>query len=221
MNQPVLHRDDPDQEPLVGNIKVTRQDWLNAAMDVLISDGVDQVKILALASRMGVSRSSFYWYFKDRQGLLDALLEEWQGTNTAALVHAAAAPADTVTQAVGNVFLGFLDANAFNTALDFAVRDWSRRSDEVKRVLDQSDARRIEALTAMFARFGYDPLDAQTRAKVLYYMQIGYNDADLREPLEERLRQMASYLAAFTGRVAGDDEVSHLHDAVRKLTLNA
>ena len=88
-------------------------------------------------------------------------------------------------------------------------------------MLDQSDARRIEALTAMFARFGYDPLDAQTRAKVLYYMQIGYNDADLREPLEERLRQMASYLAAFTGRVAGDDEVSHLHDAVRKLTLNA
>ena len=221
MNQPVLHRDDPDQEPLVGNIKVTRQDWLNAAMDVLISDGVDQVKILALASRMGVSRSSFYWYFKDRQGLLDALLEEWQGTNTAALVRAAAAPADTITQAVGNVFLGFLDANAFNTALDFAVRDWARRSGEVKCVLDHSDARRLQALASMFARFGYDPTDAQTRARVLYYMQIGYNDADLREPLEDRLRQMAPYLHAFTGQTPSEQEIAALHRAVRALTVNS
>ena len=36
MAAPVLHRDDPDAAPLVGNIKVTRQDWLNVALDVLI-----------------------------------------------------------------------------------------------------------------------------------------------------------------------------------------
>ena len=65
--KPVLHRDDPSAEPLVGNVKVTREDWLNVAMDVLITDGVEQVKVLALAERMQVSRSSFYWYFKSRQ----------------------------------------------------------------------------------------------------------------------------------------------------------
>ena len=80
--KPILHRDDPDAEPLVGNIKVTRTDWLRVAMDVLVSDGVEQVKVLSLADRMAVSRSSFYWYFKSRQDLLDALLAEWQSTNT-------------------------------------------------------------------------------------------------------------------------------------------
>ena len=220
MNQPVLHRDDPDQEPLVGNIKVTRQDWLNAAMDVLISDGVDRVKVMPLADRLNVSRSSFYWYFKDRQGLLDALLDEWQSTNTAALVRAAGKDASTITQAVGNVFIGFLDARAFNTALDFAVRDWARRASAVKQVLDASDARRIEALAAMFVRFGYEPLESQTRARVLYYMQIGYNDADLREPLEDRLRQMAPYLQAFTGQIAPDEEIANLHAVIRQLTVN-
>ena len=73
-DRPLLHRDDPDKEPLVGNIKVTRQDWLNVAMDVLVSDGVEQVKVLTLGERLGVSRSSFYWYFKSRQELLTALL---------------------------------------------------------------------------------------------------------------------------------------------------
>ena len=35
------------------------------AMEVLVSDGVERVKVLKLADRMGVSRSSFYWYFKN------------------------------------------------------------------------------------------------------------------------------------------------------------
>ena len=84
--KPILHRDNPDAEPLIGNIKVTRTDWLNVAMDVLVTDGVEQVKVLALAERMGVSRSSFYWYFKSRQELLDALLTSWDQTNTAVLI---------------------------------------------------------------------------------------------------------------------------------------
>ena len=91
--KPILHRDDPLAEPLVGNIKVTRDDWLNVAMDVLVSDGVEQVKVMNLAERMAVSRSSFYWYFKSRQELLDALLAKWQATNTAGLIAQSELPA--------------------------------------------------------------------------------------------------------------------------------
>ena len=86
LRNPVLHRDDPAREKLAGNIKVTREDWIATAMGVLIHDGVDQVKILNLAQKMGVSRSSFYWYFGSRQDLLEALLAAWQAKNTAAMV---------------------------------------------------------------------------------------------------------------------------------------
>lgn len=71
---PLLNREDPEREPLTGNIKVTRDDWLNSARDVLVHDGVGELKILSLSNRLGVSRSSFYWYFKDRDDLLAALL---------------------------------------------------------------------------------------------------------------------------------------------------
>ncbi len=194
-----LHRDDPTKAPLVGNIKVTRQDWLNAAMDVLISDGVERVKILTLADRLKVSRSSFYWYFRDRADLLGALLDHWDRTNTAALVAQANAPADTITAAVCNVFRCVVNPALFNISLDFAVRDWARRSGEVRKVLLRSDERRILALQAMFQRFDYSETDALIRARVLYYMQNGYNDADLKEPIEERMRVLPHYLYAFTG----------------------
>lgn len=208
MNRPVLHRDDPTSEPLIGNVKVTRQDWLNAALDVLVTDGASQVKILTLADRMGVSRSSFYWYFKSRADLLDALLDHWQSRNTGALIRQAALPAATITQAVCHIFHCVVDSALFDVRLDFAVRDWSRRSEKVRNVLDRSDRRRVDALAAMFARFDYP--DAMVRARVLYYMQTGYNDATLIETIEDRIAQVPAYLYIFTGQHPLPGEVESL-----------
>ncbi|MGV6804874.1 MAG: TetR/AcrR family transcriptional regulator [Ruegeria sp.] len=215
-NKPILHRDDPKAEPLVGNVKVTRDDWLNVAMDVLISDGVEQVKVLNLADRMAVSRSSFYWYFKSRQELLDALLDRWQATNTAALIAQAEALAETITAAVCNVHRCVVNTALFDTALDFAVRDWARRSGKVRRMLDQSDARRLAALRAMFARHGYEAVEAETRARVLYYMQIGYDLAQLNEPLATRLSLVPHYLYVFTGVEPRPEEIEEFSAYARR-----
>ncbi len=198
-----IERDTP-----AGNVKVTRDDWLRVAKAILISDGVDSVKVLVIGERLKVSRSSFYWYFDSRQDLLDALLEAWQSGNTAALVRQAEAEAATITAAVCNVFRCVVNPGLFDNKLDFAVRDWARKSASVRRILDQSDGRRLRALTDMFARYGYDELDAVTRARVLYFMQIGYNDAELHEPMEERLKLLPNYLSTFTGRKPRPQEVA-------------
>ncbi len=214
--KPLLHRDDPSAEPLVGNVKVTREDWLNVAMDVLITDGVEQVKVLALAERMNVSRSSFYWYFKSRQDLLDALLHTWEHTNTAAMVERAEAPAKAITGAVLNVFHCIANPALFNIALDFAVRDWARRSGKVRSLLDRSDARRVEAFTQMFLRYDYPDLEAMTRAKVLYYMQLGYDMAEPNESHAHRLKMTPHYLKVFTGKDPSDEELEEFEDFSKK-----
>jgi len=205
--RPLLHRDDPRARPLVGNVKVTRDDWLGRALDVLIRDGVEQVKVSVLAAGMGVSRSSFYWYFGSRQEMLEALLTHWQDNNTGAMVTQAEAPAPTITGAVCNVFRCTANPDLFDIALDFAVRDWARRDDRVRRLLEQSDTRRVGALRAMFVRFGYGGVEALTRARVLYYMQLGYDMAPLDEPVEKRLAMVPHYLRVFTGVEPQRDEI--------------
>jgi len=216
MTGPVLHRDDPSAQPLGGNVKVTREDWLNMAMDVLVGDGVDQVKVLNLAQRMDVSRSSFYWYFKSRQQLLDALLEKWRAKNTGAMVAQTELAATTITEAVCNVQRCVVNHGLFDTALDFAVRDWARRSAKVRRLLERSDAERLAALHAMFARFGYAESEAETRARVLYYMQLGYDFAQLGEAPETRLAMVPHYLYVFTGQHPRSSEIEAFNAYARQ-----
>jgi AcrR family transcriptional regulator len=182
-----------------GAVKATRDDWLDLALTALAVEGVDHVTVLALSERLDVSRSSFYWYFKNRDELLDALLDRWEALNTRSIVAQAEAPAASVNQAVCNVFRCWVDPLIFSPRLDFAIREWARRSPSVRKAVDRSDRLRTEALKALFVRFGYEDEDAFVRARVLYSMQIGYYALDLDEPMEARLKLTPYYLKAFTG----------------------
>ena len=199
---PLLHRDDPDKEPLVGHVKVTREDWLNAARDVLVTEGAASVKILPLSNRLGVSRSSFYWYFENRKDLLAALLDEWESRNTARIKAQCDAPAANITQALCNFFRCFVDAAQFDTVFDFAIREWSRRDDAVRKLVDKADQTRLQAVTQMYARHAYKPQDADARARILYYMQLGYHALEVKEDMQTRMSRVAAYIEGFTGQPA-------------------
>ena len=207
---PVLHRDDPDKEPLVGHIKVTREDWLNVARDVLVSDGVAEVKVLALGQRLEVSRSSFYWYFKSRKHLLEALLDDWEARNTKTIVAQCRRPAGSICSAVGNFFRCFLNPDLFDRGLDFAVREWSRRVGTVRQRIDQADRDRLTAVTAMFERHGFTAYDADVRARILYFMQLGYHALEVREPMEARTDRLEGYLRGFTGQDPTAEELEEM-----------
>lgn len=205
-----------DDTPLPGNVKVTREDWLKVAMDLLVSDGVSEVKVLTIGNRLEVSRSSFYWYFKSRKDLLSQLLAEWERTNTGILVRSAEMPANTITEAVCNFFRCVVDPEGFNHQLDFAVREWARRDGAVRRVIDRSDTARTMALARMFERHGYPADEADIRARVLYYQQIGYYALELNETIEERLGRVEGYVYAFTGVRASAEEIDAFVDFARK-----
>ncbi len=198
----ILERDDPDAAPLVGHVKVTRKDWLNVARDVLIEDGVEQVKVLPISTRLGVSRSSFYWYFKNREHLLSELLAQWELRNTNCIVAQSREPARTINEGACNFFRCFIDPALFDRGLDFAVREWARRDGSVRQRIEVADATRLEAITEMFLRHDFEPYEADCRARILYFMQLGYHALDVRESMQTRTGRVAGYLKGFTGQEA-------------------
>jgi len=187
--------------------RLSREDWLNAAVRAIVSGGVDQVKVQVMARNLGVSRSSFYWFFRSRQDLLDQLLAHWRATNTAAIVERAERSAATPCRSVLHVFECWVREEYFNPRLDIAVRDWARKSDRARQAVDEADEERVRALTRMFERHGYAAPEAFIRARVLYYMQIGYYSLSVEEPVETRMGYVASYLRVFTGLEPTEKEI--------------
>lgn len=198
----------PATEMPASGPRVTREDWLNVARDLLVSEGVAEVKVLTIGHRLQVARSSFYWYFRSRKDLLDALLADWEATNTAFLVRACEAPATSITGAVLNFFRCFVDRGLFDQRLDFAVREWARRDGSVRRVIDRADDTRLAALAAMFRRHGYPDAEADARARILYFMQLGYHALDQNEPMRIRMSRLEGYLLGFTGRTPDPEEMA-------------
>jgi AcrR family transcriptional regulator len=179
-------------------LRATKDDWLNAALATLIREGIDAVLVLPLAKKLKVSRSSFYWYFKNRKDLLDHLLQHWMSTNTAAIVEHANRPSETAVKGVLNIFECWVSESTYSPRLDIAVRNWARQSNAVRTLVEKADNARLVAIKQMYRRHGFADEDAFIRARVLYYMQVGYYVLDLKEPMETRLSHVEAYLRAFT-----------------------
>jgi AcrR family transcriptional regulator len=193
-----------------GPQRTTKQDWIDCALETLVSGGVENVKVLVLSKQLNCARSSFYWYFKNRSELLDALLDHWQATNTKAIVDASNLPAATINHGLVNVFACWVTSGKFDTRLDFAVRDWARRSGSVHDAMEKSDAILLDAVSAMFERFGYSKSEAEVRARIIYYTQIGYNTLDVQETMDLRVERGAEYLFCMTGMKAAQSELDGL-----------
>ncbi|PHP64654.1 TetR family transcriptional regulator [Zhengella mangrovi] len=181
--------------------------WLNAAREALLDGGIDAVKILPLAKRLGLSRTSFYWFFRDRGQLLEALIGLWREKNTGSLAKRADAYAESVAEAMLNVFDCWIDNDLFDSRFEFAMRSWALQSPSILAEIRDADHRRITALTGMFRRFGHDEGSADVRARTVYLTQIGYITMQEQEDLPARMPRMANYVAIFTGQAPEQREL--------------
>ena len=182
--------------------------WLDAAHQTLIESGVESVKVMTLAATLDMSRTSFYWHFSDRNELLDALIERWKAQNTGNLIAQTELYAETITEAVLNLFDCWIDPLLFDSRMDFAIRNWAHHSDKLKRILELTDQDRIDAIRAMFARFGFSDKQADVRARTVYYTQVGYISMMVDEPTSDRMKRMPAYVENFTGQYPTKSELA-------------
>ena len=180
-------------EPRLG-----RGDWIDAALETLLTMGVEALRITRLADELSVTRGSFYWHFKDRGDLLDALVDRWRAKNTAAVIEAVET-ASSLADGILGLFDAWIDPDRFDPRLDAALRDWARRAPDIRQAVEAADRIRLDAVTGLFRRFGYPMPEAFIRARVIYFAQIGYYTLVHDEPMDERFDYLEAYFKSFTG----------------------
>jgi AcrR family transcriptional regulator len=189
----------------------SQEGWLEAAYAALLESGVDSVKILPLAKRLGLSRTSFYWFFKDREELLSALILRWRDKNTGNLVKQSEAYAESLAEAMLNVFDCWLNKDLFDSQFEFAIRSWALQSPEIQVEVQQADLARIGALSRMFVRFGFDEEPADVRARTTYLVQIGYISMQSTEDIGLRMKRIPEYIAIYTGQIPQQRELDRFY----------
>jgi len=155
----------------MGKVRVTRQQWVEAAVRAIARGGTAAVAVDTLAKDFGITRGSFYWHFADRDELLRAALELWQRAGTDDVITALEAIGDP-RQRLLALFTAALDDNGaegFEVAL---AADATHPI--VAPVLAQVTERRLDYLTSVFRQAGRKPAIARRQAVTTYAIYVGW-----------------------------------------------
>ena len=153
---------------------LTPDRWIEAATDLLVDQGIDSVRVDVLARTLKVTRGSFYWHFKDRQDLLQAVLQAWRTRATEQLTkRLQSAHDDPRAQIRDLISLPFRGRSAVRAArIELAIRAWARRDPMARAFVDEADATRIGYAAQVFTALGFPIVEARSRAFLLYSYEV-------------------------------------------------
>lgn len=148
-----------------------RENWIEAACRVLAGHGVEKVRVEPLAKKLGVTKGSFYWHFKNRQELLTAVLDKWEQEESIAVISKVNSTSEEPADRLWTLLEVLFDISAFK--LEKAVRAWAQSDPNVALRMAQVDRQRIDHATAMFVEMGIEAGEAIARARLTMYAWVG------------------------------------------------
>lgn len=151
-----------------------RDAWVRAATDSLAKEGINGVRVETLAKRCKVTKGSFYWHFRDRQDLLDALLQHWkEGRIRDILKQTQAEPGQELQRIFHVIDVYSAARNRKGIHIELAIRDWARRDPAVEAVVEEVEKIRLECSCRLFLNCGLSLEEARSRSLLLYSYVFG------------------------------------------------
>jgi AcrR family transcriptional regulator len=156
--------------------KLGRQDWIKTGLAVLAESGVEAVRVEPLAKRMNVTKGSFYWHFKDRNDLLEALVAEWVEIDTNSIieqVNRLNADPKTKLLRLFELAISGTPPELADGSIEIAIRAWATNDPKIAAVLAQVDRQRLDYTKNLFLAIGFSEPEALVRARLAYYSLVG------------------------------------------------
>jgi AcrR family transcriptional regulator len=169
------------------NKRVSKDQWLALALETLESNGVEGVKIERLARLLGISRSGFYWHFKNRQDLLEQLLEYWVREYAGIVSNDPHVKKLEPKKRLNTLMDMIRDKNL--TKYDLAITAWAKTDPMARKVLKKALDIRLDYLRSIFAELGFDGDELEMRARlfVCYHAWEGtmFSDTSSQKNLQK------------------------------------
>ena len=172
-------------------VRLGREDWIDAALQALADGGPSAVAVERLAARLGTTKGSFYWHFKDREDLVTAALATWERQETDALIEEMHEVADPVER----LQMATVMAIEYEEEERPDVRLLPSASDPVVgEVVRRVQHKRLDFLARIFREAGFPPAESRVRARLAYSLALGWHQQRLIDGTEDATpRERAAY----------------------------
>ena len=149
--------------------RLSRDEWLARALEVIGKKGASELAVESLAQKLGVTKGSFYWHFKNRDNFFRQLIEYWDVNFTQtviAKISGQGGPAEErLLELMRLVQTKRLDR------FEMPVRAWAQQNPTLAPLVRRVDRHRISFVRSLFLEMGFDEDEAEMRTRVfLTYM---------------------------------------------------
>lgn len=166
--------------------RLTRQDWILAALEAMAARGLSGIAVEPLAKQLGATKGSFYWHFRDRADLVTSALESWEKASTDAIIEALRPQADgraRLRQLLEALFLdrplhggaapqgGEVGSRHFDISIALNAE---HESETVAEVVARVTDRRVAYVAGELVRLGIPEEEARHRSLLAYTAYLGH-----------------------------------------------
>lgn len=176
--------------------RLERNQWLALALDTFAEEGRARLRIEELCRKMGVTRGSFYWHFKNRDDFVYSIVKYWMDWSTQNAMEAA-------NSSKGNAGERLLALAEYITQKDLGKYDmimhsWALYEPQVAQMVQKVDDQRLAFVRSLFSEMGFIGDELEMRAQTF----AGYHSLEkgflARASRKGRKKYLIQRLAFFT-----------------------
>jgi AcrR family transcriptional regulator len=152
--------------------RLSREDWISAALAAIADGGLAAVAVEPLAARLGATKGSFYWHFANRDALVDAAIGRWEKETTTDVADELAAARDAPVRQFRRLVTAVIE-RAEQDRVGPALLA-SAAHPAVAPALELVTTARLDLIGLVLGRFGFPPAEARRRALLAYSAYLGH-----------------------------------------------
>lgn len=163
--------------------RLTQTAWIDAGLDALAELGPEALKAEPLARRLGTTKGSFYWHFKDVPDFHRSLLARWEAAAQPVL------PSGTAVIQLREL----AETLARPDHSEPAIRAWAQSSRHARATLERLDAARLELLEDLLAQV---EIGNPEMARIVYATALGMRGMEAGAPRPDAMGTLVDLMLA-------------------------
>jgi len=146
--------------------RVSKAEWLQTALKLLESEGVEAIRVERIARELGISKSGFYWHFKDRDDLRAQMVDFWAHEFSQVVTANPKILEGTPRKRLAHTMEILLDHDL--TIYEVPMRSWAETDPVIANRVRQVYRQRMEYLRQIFLDLGFSGDELEMRIRLFF-----------------------------------------------------